>query len=220
MNRTAVTDSVNKKQMNGAVKRSHSTMTPTRRLKYEGTKDAALRPTTMPTLDARDYFSHERAFANVKIVFHEQTLWCDKASLAAASPVLRDLFLKTNNDDEVLTFGDDDDDDPDEFLSMLQFIYPLFNPDINEENISSLVRLAHRFQFGSLSDVLSSLSRLVHNRTILLPDVLRHACQSYARTYLGTIRLVIGKCHSATSHGDDSTTRMNENECQREHDLM
>ena len=157
MNLTAVTDSINKKQMNGAVKRSHSTMTPTRPLKYEGTKDAALRPTTMPTLDARDYFSRERAFANVKIVFHEQTLWCDKASLAAASPVLRDLFLKTNNDDEVLTLGDDDDD-ADEFLSMLEFIYPLFNPDINDENMSSLVRIAQRFQFGSLSDVLSSLS--------------------------------------------------------------
>ena len=154
MNVTAVTDSINKKQMNGAVKRSYSMMTPTHTLSHEGTKDGALRPTALARLDARDYFSHERAFANVKIVFHEQTLWCDKASLAAASPVLRDSFLKTNNDEEVLTF--DDDDDANEFLSMLEFIYPLFNPEINDANISSLVRLAHRFQFGSLHDGLRS----------------------------------------------------------------
>ena len=35
-----------------------------------------------------------------------------------------------------------------EFLLLLEFIYPIFNPEINEQTISCLIKLSHRFQFS------------------------------------------------------------------------
>ena len=98
-------------------------------------------------VDVYDYFSHERPFSNVKIILNQQIIWCDKASLAAASPIFREQFLK-NIKDEPLLFNDIDLND---FLSMLEFIYPIFNPEINEKNISCLIELSYRFQFGSFN---------------------------------------------------------------------
>jgi hypothetical protein len=130
--------SVNKKQNNGSVKRTRS-MTTQNISKY------ARRIISVDNkINVRDYFLHERPFANLKIILNQQTIWCDKASLAAASPIFREQLLK-NNKDEALVF---DDIDLDEFLSMLEFIYPLFNPEINEHNISCLIELSYRFQFG------------------------------------------------------------------------
>jgi hypothetical protein len=98
----------------------------------------------IPNVDVYDYFSHERRFSNVKIILNQQIIWCDKASLAAASPIFREQILK-NIKDEPLIFNDIDLND---FLSMLEFIYPIFNPEINEKNISCLIELSYRFQFG------------------------------------------------------------------------
>jgi chromosome condensin MukBEF complex kleisin-like MukF subunit len=95
-------------------------------------------------IDVSDYFLHERPFTNLKIILNHQIIWCDKASLSAASPILREQLLKTTNDNS-LVFNDIDYND---FLSMLEFIYPIFNPEINEKNISALIELSYRFQFG------------------------------------------------------------------------
>lgn len=103
----------------------------------------------------QEYFSHPRAFANLKIVLDQQTLWCDKASLSAASPVLREQLLKLNPSDPTLTFHDIHLDD---FLLMLEFIYPMFNPEINDENISSLIELSYRFEFGQIDERFLTIS--------------------------------------------------------------
>jgi hypothetical protein len=91
-----------------------------------------------------DYFLNERPFSNLKIIFNQQIIWCDKASLSSASPIIREQLLQMNKD-ESLIFNDINLKD---FLSMLEFIYPIFNPEINETNISSLIELSDRFQFG------------------------------------------------------------------------
>lgn len=126
--------SVNKKSNNGNIKRVHS-MTTENISKYAK---------KLINIDVRDYFLHERPFSNVKIMINQQIIWCDKASLSAASPIFREELLK-NAKDEPLIFNDIDLDD---FLLMLEFIYPIFNPEINEKNISSLIELSYRFQYG------------------------------------------------------------------------
>lgn len=95
-------------------------------------------------IDLKNYFFHQRPFSNLKIILNENILWCDKASLSSISPIIReDIFqLKA---DESLIYHDINLKD---FLSMLEFIYPIFNPEINEKNISSLIELSDRFQFG------------------------------------------------------------------------
>lgn len=133
--------SVNKKP---SVKRVHSITTTQTNSKF-----ARILSNFDNKINAHDYFIHERPFANVKIVFNQQSIWCDKASLASASPIFREEFLK-NNKDEPLVFNDIELND---FLSMLEFIYPIFNPEINEENISCLIELSYRFQFGSFSSM-------------------------------------------------------------------
>jgi hypothetical protein len=138
MDVTAVTDSVNKTQTNSSVKRSRSITTINNTSKY-------LRTTKTSVINVRDYFIHQRTFADVKIKFHQEMIWCDKGLLAAASPVLCEELLKMNSKDEILSFNDIDFD---EFLLLLEFIYPIFNPEINEHNISCLIKLSHRFQFG------------------------------------------------------------------------
>ena len=95
-------------------------------------------------INVHDYFLHERPFANVKMIVNQQILWCDKASLASASPVFREQLLGNIAEDS-LVFNDIDVND---FLAMLEFIYPIFHPEINEENISCLIELSHRFEFG------------------------------------------------------------------------
>lgn len=95
-------------------------------------------------IDLSDYFFHERPFSNLKVIVNEQMIWCDKASLSSVSPIIREKILKLNPT-ESLIFNDIDLKD---FLSMLEFIYPIFNPEINEKNISSLIELSDRFQFG------------------------------------------------------------------------
>lgn len=95
----------------------------------------------------QQYFSQPRAFANLQIQIDEHILWCDKALLAAASPVLREQLLKLNPSDQTLIFHDLH---LEEFLLMLEFIYPIFNPEINEENISALIELSYRFEFGPM----------------------------------------------------------------------
>jgi hypothetical protein len=125
---------VNKKQNNGSIKRLRS-MTTENISKYAK---------ILTHVDVHDYFLHERPFSNVKIILNQQIIWCDKASLAAASPIFREQLLK-NTKDEPLLFNDIDLND---FLSMLEFIYPVFNPEINEKNISCLIELSYRFQFG------------------------------------------------------------------------
>jgi len=146
MDVTAVTDSINKKQTNSRIKRSRSITTLNSTSKYiRTTKRRDTITSFINKINVREYFLHERAFANVKIKLSQQIIWCDKALLAAASPVLCEQFRKTNHKDEILTF---DDINLDEFLLFLEFIYPLFNPEINEQNISCLIKLSHRFQFG------------------------------------------------------------------------
>ena len=98
-------------------------------------------------IDVYDYFSHPRPFANLRIILNNQTIWCDKASLAAASPVLREQLSKNPQDDSLVL----QEIDLHEFLTMLEFIYPIFHLEINERNISSLIKLASRFQFGLMT---------------------------------------------------------------------
>ena len=194
------------------LKRSHSTIAENRLFKYER---LSKRTTKANVIRARDYFLHERSFSNVKILIDEQIVWCDKASLAAASPVLREVLLKKNNDMEILPF---DDIALDEFLSMLEFIYPLFNPEINEENIASLIRLADRFQFGEFSRR-SSVGRTFSNYCPSL-DVLQQACQFYVTNYLSTIRHVFAKCQPFPVEGVCCVEQTGEHLGYNDRDLM
>ena len=130
--------SVNGQQTNGSVKRVRSITT------QNISKYTRILTNLEDKINVHDYFLHERPFTNVRIIINQQTIWCDKASLAAASPIFREQLLK-NTTDEPLLFNDIDLND---FLSMLEFIYPIFNPEINEMNISCLIELSHRFQFG------------------------------------------------------------------------
>lgn len=143
MDATAVTGSVNKKQTNSSVKRSRSLTTQNNLSKYVKTAKRDMITSVNNKINVRDYFLHERPFANIKIKLNQEIIWCDKALLSAASPILQEELLKTKND--ILIF---DDIDFDEFLFMLEFIYPVFNPEINETNISCLIKLSYRFQFG------------------------------------------------------------------------
>jgi hypothetical protein len=146
MDVTAVTDSVNKKQTNSSVKRSCSTITLNNTSKYIRTTKNDTITSAINKINVRDYFLHKRPFTNIKIKFNQQIIWCDKALLAAASPILCEEFLKMNSNDDILSFNDINFD---EFLLFLEFIYPIFNPEITEKNISCLIKLSHRFQFGS-----------------------------------------------------------------------
>ncbi|CAF3565204.1 unnamed protein product [Rotaria socialis] len=161
--------SVNKKSNNEKLKRVHS-MTTQNISKY-----ARKLINIEDKINVHDYFLHERPFTNVKIIINQQTVWCDKASLSAASPIFREQLLK-NHKDEPLIFNDIDLND---FIAMLEFIYPIFNPEINEKNISCLVELSYRFQY----------------------DMLEQACQIYIMKYLSTIRRVFGNTHN--SDGED-----------------
>jgi hypothetical protein len=146
MDVTAVTDSVNKKQTNSSIKRSRSTTTLSNISKYiRTTKKDTITSSIINKINVHDYFLHERPFTNIKIKLNQEIIWCDKALLAAASPVLCEQLLKMNPKDDILSF---DDINLDEFLLFLEFIYPVFNPEINKQNISCLIKLSHRFQFG------------------------------------------------------------------------
>jgi hypothetical protein len=145
MDVTAVTDSINKKQTNSSIKRSRSTTTLSNVSKYIRTTKNDTITSVINKINGRDYFLHERPFANIKIKLNQNIIWCDKALLAAASPVLCEQLLKMNPKDDILSF---DDINFDEFLLFLEFIYPIFNPEINKQNISCLIKLSHRFQFG------------------------------------------------------------------------
>ncbi|CAF1220228.1 unnamed protein product [Rotaria magnacalcarata] len=163
--------SVNKKSNNENIKRVRS-MTTQNISKY-----ARKLINIEDKINVHDYFLHQRPFTNVKIIINQQTVWCDKASLSAASPIFREQLLK-NHKDEPLIFNDIDLND---FIAMLEFIYPIFNPEINEKNISCLIELSYRFQY----------------------DMLEQACQIYILKYLSTIRRVFGNTHSF--EGEDGT---------------
>jgi hypothetical protein len=136
---------INKKQNHGSMKRT-SSMTSQNISKY-----TRILTDINNKIDVYDYFFHERPFTNLKIIFNQEMIWCDKASLSSASPIIREQLLKMNNKDESLVFNDIQLND---FLSMLEFIYPIFNPKIHEKNISSLIELSYRFQFGSIKHIL------------------------------------------------------------------
>mgnify|MGYP002378270602 CR=1 FL=1 len=146
MDVTAVTNSINKKQMNSGVKRSRSTSnTLNNTLKYvRRTKNELLTTNVNNKTHVYEYFVHQRPFTNIQIKLIEDTIWCDKALLATASPVLCEQLVQMNSNDDSLVF---DDIHLDDFLLLLEFIYPIFNPEINQENISVLIQLSHRFQF-------------------------------------------------------------------------
>ena len=117
-------------------------------------------------LHVRDYFLQHRSFADVKIEINGEIIWCDKGLLAAASPVLCERLCQLNSQENLLKF---DDIDPEEFFLFLQFIYPIFNPEINQHTISALLKLAHRFQFGRTTNksniAIPSLSSFLSRRT-------------------------------------------------------
>ncbi|CAF0825908.1 unnamed protein product [Adineta ricciae] len=191
MHLTTGTNSLNKKQANANLKRSRS-------INMHNIPSKYFKPTMK--INAHEYFSQERPFANVKINFQQQIIWCDKALLAAASPILCEQLLKLSPKDEYLTLNDIQ---LDEFLLLLEFIYPLFNPEINEENISTLIQLSHRFQFV----------------------VLKQACQLYAMKYLNTIRHVFNKCQKSEAEGDSFVNNhidenTNENDSLKKRDLI
>ncbi|UJR27900.1 hypothetical protein I4U23_009162 [Adineta vaga] len=192
MNMTVIsTDSIKKKQTTNNLKRSRSISSQNFISKYFKITKSTNK------INVYDYFLHERPFTNIKINLQEQLIWCDKALLAAASPILCEELLKLNTKDDCLTFNDIS---LDEFLLMLEFIYPVFNPEINQQNISILVKLSHRFQF----------------------DVLKHACQLYVMKYLNTIRHVLGKCQNSEAEGDSFVNNhiANENDSLKERDLI
>lgn len=137
MDVTAVTESVKKKLTNSRIKRSCSFTAhcPSKRSNNVG-----------KTIQTRDYFLHQRIFTDVKIQLNNEIIWCEKAFLAAASPILCEQLCQLNSNENLLVL---EDIDLEQFLSFLEFIYPVFNPQINQKNISSLVKLAHRFQFSS-----------------------------------------------------------------------
>jgi hypothetical protein len=157
-------------------------------------------------IDVYDYFSHQRPFTNLKIILNQQIIWCDKASLSAASPILREQLLQLDND-QSLIFNDIDLKD---FLSMLEFIYPIFNPEINETNISCLINLSYRFQFG-FDD--KRVLTFEENYFFFFLDILQHACQTYVMKYLNTIQRVFNNYHHTETEGDFFVNN-------NQHDLM
>lgn len=169
----------------------------------------------LKTIDAENYFLERRTFSNVEIRLANRTVWCDKAALAAASPVLCSMFAKENNENEELSFEQIEFED---FLVFLQFIYPIFNPEINQENVTALIELSDRFKFGSssLEKKIFSLISLNEN-DFSVPDVLREACQIYVVKYLQTIRHVTNKSHQFQPEGDFP---FNDNDQTKERDLM
>lgn len=145
MDVTAVTDSINKKQTNSSIKRSRSITILNNISKYQRiTKNDSI-ISFNKKINVQNYFFHQRSFSDIKIKFHQDIIWCDKALLAAASPILCEELLKMSSKDDLLIFNDII---LDEFLLLLEFIYPIFNPEIDEQNISSLIKLSHRFQFS------------------------------------------------------------------------
>lgn len=143
MNVTAVTESIKKNSTNSRVKRSSSFShhCPSKR--------------SVHLIDTRDYFLHPRTLTDVRIELNEQIIWCEKALLAAASPILCQQLCQCKSNENLLVF---EDIHLEEFLSFLEFIYPIFNPQINPSNISSLVKLAHRFEFSSEMKMFQFLS--------------------------------------------------------------
>ncbi|CAF1321684.1 unnamed protein product [Adineta steineri] len=190
MNVTAVMDSINKKQTHTSIKRTYSINKQNMTTKYPRTTEQNIRTNFINKINVRDYFLHERIFSNIKIKLTEQIIWCDKALLAAASPILCEQLLKN---DEILLLNDINLDD---FLLMLEFIYPLFNPEINQQNISCLIKLSHRFQFSNLKLKFD----FIEENSIV--DILQHACQYYVMKYLSTIRQIIGKCNHLETEDD------------------
>ncbi|CAF1114125.1 unnamed protein product [Didymodactylos carnosus] len=141
-------------------------------------------------IDIHEYFFNERPFCNTKILINSQIIYVDKASLAAASPVLCEQ-LQCKQENEPLKF---DDINLNDLLEMLQFIYPIFDPEINDKNITALIELSHRFRF----------------------DVLKHACQYYVFKHLTTVRRVLGKCSACGDFNNDNIQKQFINE----HDLI
>ncbi|CAF4935110.1 unnamed protein product, partial [Rotaria sp. Silwood1] len=179
--------SVNKKQNNGSIKRVHS-ITTENISKY--TKNLI---NIDNKINLYDYFLHERPFTNIKIILNQQIIWCDKSLLSAASPILCNLFLNNNKDESIIL----NDIDLNDFLSMLEFIYPIFNPEINEKNISCLIELSYRFQY----------------------DMLKHACQIYVMKYLSTIRRIFNNIHNNSEEEGDCFIHINtnsKNECHKQ----
>ena len=83
MDVTAGMYSVKKKQTNSSsLKRSRSV---TDRLKVKRSANS---------INVREYFTQERPYADVKIQINQEIIWCDKALLAAASPILCEELLK------------------------------------------------------------------------------------------------------------------------------
>ncbi|CAF3836394.1 unnamed protein product [Rotaria sp. Silwood1] len=183
--------SVNKKQNNGSIKRVHS-ITTENISKY--TKNLI---NIDNKINLYDYFLHERPFTNIKIILNQQIIWCDKSLLSAASPILCNLFLNNNKDESIIL----NDIDLNDFLSMLEFIYPIFNPEINEKNISCLIELSYRFQY----------------------DMLKHACQIYVMKYLSTIRRIFNNIHNNSEEEGDCFIHINtnsKNECHKQRVLI
>ncbi len=206
MDVAAVMDSINNNQTNNSVKRSRSMTI------FNDISKSKRITNGINKINVREYFSYERPFADIKIKFHHEIIWCNKALLAAASPVLCEELLKMNPKDEFLSF---DDIPSDEFLLLLEFIYPVFNPEINEQTITCLIKLSHRFEFSSKENY-TEKTYLIKNSIL---DILKHACQFYIMKYLSTIRHVSSKCQNS----EDCVVNNNNNdddESSKQHDLM
>jgi len=80
------------------------------------------------------------------LFFLDKQLYVDKSVLAAGSKVFQSYFQDENIDSiEIL------DITPNEMIELLQFLYPQFQCTINNQNVTILLILAHRFELNFIS---------------------------------------------------------------------
>ncbi|CAF3552778.1 unnamed protein product [Rotaria socialis] len=95
---------------------------------------------------AEEFFFKSHSFSDLVLVVQDKELYVDRSVLAAGSKVFQSYFQDANMDSiEIL------DVTPDEMIELLQFLYPQFRRTINNDNVTILLILAHRFELNFIS---------------------------------------------------------------------
>jgi len=93
-----------------------------------------------------EFFFHSHPFNDLILIIQDKQLYVDKSILAASSKVFQSYFQDENIDSiEIL------DITPNEMIELLQFLYPQFQCTINNQNVTILLILAHRFELNFIS---------------------------------------------------------------------
>ncbi|CAF0841000.1 unnamed protein product [Rotaria sordida] len=95
---------------------------------------------------AEEFFFQSHPFSDLILVVQDKELYVDKSVLAAGSKIFHSYFQDENIDSiEIL------DVSPNEMIELLQFLYPQFRCTINNDNVTILLILAHRFELNFIS---------------------------------------------------------------------